>query len=103
MTSKPVMSERPPRSTNRAAVVAVVCSAAAAVAFFARLTAGAFGDLVLVVGIICTAAAVASLCGWLASESSRTASRFLRVLETIRSYLADEPASFESSEASQRR
>jgi len=102
MASKPVASERSPDSTGRAAILAAVFSMAALAAFLMRPTVGAFGDLVTVVGIICAAAAVASFSGWLASQAARTASRFVRALETIRSYLADEPASFESSDNSPR-
>lgn len=103
MTSKQVASERPPISTGKAAFVVGVCLAAALSAFCARSSVGAFVDLVTVAGIVCAAVAIASLCGWLASQAARTASRSLRVLETIRSYLADEPASFESSETAPRR
>lgn len=82
----------------RSLVVTLGCTACAAVCAAIYPFAGDWYGVVAAVGLTAGASAVASGFAWVSRAAMTSDSASVRFLETLRSYLADEPASYERPE-----
>ena len=98
MITPPANNAPPARARDPFLAVLIGCSAVAALCGALYPFSGDYYGVAAGVGLTAGASALAAFFGWVARAARTSNSRVLRGLETLRSYLADEPASFERPE-----